>query len=89
MTQGKDGKKLLEGAYDLSTPDDNIAYYKDFAPIYDADFARSLGYVFPAALAEIYHQAGGPDDTPVADIGCGTGLVAEALRLPQAQIDGN
>ncbi|MCP5071721.1 MAG: methyltransferase domain-containing protein [Rhodobacteraceae bacterium] len=88
LAQNRDGKDLLEGAYDLSTPGDSIAYYKDFAAVYDADFVASLGYVFPKILAEFYHQTSGPKDAPVADIGCGTGLVAEALKLPRASIDG-
>ena len=79
---------LLEGAYDISSPEDNVSYYKDFAAIYDADFARKLGYIYPRILADYYASHAGPADVPVADIGCGTGLVAEAMALPVTQIEG-
>ncbi|MCP5087522.1 MAG: methyltransferase domain-containing protein [Rhodobacteraceae bacterium] len=88
MAETRDGKQLLEGAYNLSTPDDNIAYYKDFAAVYDTDFVTALGYVFPKLLAEHYLRFSEESDLPVADIGCGTGLVAEALQLPAKSIDG-
>ena len=72
-------KDWLENAYELNTPEDHRAYYKGFAPSYDADFARALGYCYPRIIAEAYKSAGLPRDTKIADIGCGTGLVAEAL----------
>jgi len=80
-------KAWLEGAYDLTSPDDNRAYYQEFAKAYDAEFADALGYCYPRIIAEAYLAAAKPDDTPVADIGCGTGLVAEALP-PDTAIDG-
>ncbi len=88
MAQDKDGQRLLEGAYDLSTPEDNIAYYREFAGNYDSEFAHSLGYIYPKALADLYIKTKGSNDTPIADIGCGTGLVAEALNMPPSEIDG-
>ncbi len=75
----KDGKMLLEGAYGLATPADNLAYYRDFAARYDSDFALGLGYSYPATVARIYRDLATPGDTPVADIGCGTGLVGAEL----------
>ena len=75
-----DGKKLLEGAYRLATPQDNLDYYRKFAARYDSDFADGLGYSFAATVAAIYRGLAGPEDTPVADIGCGTGLVGADLR---------
>ena len=80
--------ELLEGAYDLQDAADNIAYYKDFAALYDDGFADALGYNSPAALAEIFQKLSTNKDLPIADIGCGTGLVAHALDLPAAVIDG-
>lgn len=81
-------QSLLKGAYAIETADENLAYYKDFAPVYDAGFARALGYVTPQAVAQFYHQIALPRDVPVADIGCGTGLVAQALDLLPRQIEG-
>ncbi|MGB5559841.1 MAG: methyltransferase domain-containing protein [Paracoccaceae bacterium] len=75
----KDGKTLLEGAYGLATPEDNLAYYRDFAARYDSDFVLGLGYSYPATVARIYGDLATPEDKPVADIGCGTGLVGAEL----------
>jgi SAM-dependent methyltransferase len=47
-----------------------------------------LGWHYPAAIAETYRDAAITTDTPIADVGCGTGLVASALNLPREQIDG-
>ena len=80
--------KLLEGAYNLQNEADNIAYYKDFAALYDDGFADALGYNTPNALAETFLEIATEADRPIADIGCGTGLVAGALGLPRDVIDG-
>lgn len=82
------GQVLLESAYKLSTPGDNETYYDKFAATYDGDFADTLGWFYPAAIATAYRDAATKSDLPIADIGCGTGLVAQALVLTQDQIDG-
>ena len=84
----KRAEKLLRGAYSLRTAADNIEYYKDFAGIYDVQFAERMGYSYPDVLSQVYQSHQQPEDVPVADIGCGTGLVAAALQLPDQQIDG-
>ena len=86
MTSKSPGQELLENAYKLQTPADNSAYYDTFAPTYDTDFADRLGWHYPKAIAEIFND--GLRETPVADIGCGTGAVAAALGLEAGQIDG-
>jgi predicted TPR repeat methyltransferase len=88
MTEKSAGQTLLENAYKLSTPEDNADYYDAFASTYDTDFAGTLGYHYPAAIAAAYRNAATETDTPIVDIGCGTGLVASALNLPREQIDG-
>ncbi len=88
MTEKSAGQTLLEKAYKLSTPDDNSDYYDAFASTYDSEFAGALGWRYPAAIAVAYRDAATKSDTPIADIGCGTGLVASALNLPRDQIDG-
>ena len=81
-------ERLLKGAYALKNSKDNARYYRDFAPIYDEQFADALGYSYPSALAGIYMEQRQPDDnTAVLDVGCGTGLVAEALTSI-SKIDG-
>jgi len=82
------GQSLLENAYKLSTPKDNVDYYDAFASTYDTEFADALGYYYPAAIVATYRDAASQSDTPIADIGCGTGLVATALNLPREQVDG-
>ena len=82
------GQSLLENSYKLATPGDNAAYYDAFAPTYDSDFVAQMGYQYPKAIADAYHRHATPNDTPVADIGCGTGLVAIELALPDTPIDG-
>lgn len=79
MTQNKTGKELLENAYRLATPADNRSYYRDFSDHYDDTFAQGLGYALPRATAQRYLEVRQATDTPIADIGCGTGLLAEAL----------
>lgn len=88
MLQKPPGQTLLENAYKLATPGDNAAYYDAFAPTYDSDFVGQMGYRYPEAIADAYHRNATPNDTPIADIGCGTGLVAVALALPNTPIDG-
>ncbi len=73
------GKELLEGAYALATPDDNVTFYRDFADHYDGHFVKELGYDLPAIVAKTYLKLGSPADSPVADLGCGTGIVAQCL----------
>ena len=88
MIEKSAGQTLLENAYKLSTPEDNADYYDAFASTYDMDFADALGWRYPAAIAAAYRDAATKTDTPIADIGCGTGLVASALNFPRGQIDG-
>jgi predicted TPR repeat methyltransferase len=77
----------LENSYKLATPDDNVAYYRGFAQTYDSDFVEQMGYRYPSAVAEAY-LAHAADDVPIADIGCGTGIIAAELKLPREAIDG-
>lgn len=88
MPKHNPGKTLLENAYRLETPEDNIAYYKELAETYDEDFAGGLGYALPAAVARQYRALSTSDDAPIIDIGCGTGLLATELNMPDVVIDG-
>lgn len=87
MTQKIAGQELLENALQLSTPEDSITYYRSFAAHYESEFAQSMGYVYPAALAEVFHKLAEVTG-PIADIGCGTGLVAKELQPVLDSIDG-
>jgi len=86
--QDSAGKKLLEQAYQLETPTDNVSYYNKLAESYDKDFADGLGYALPQIVAGRYQALCTDDDIPVADIGCGTGLIGIALNDKAIEIDG-
>lgn len=88
MAEKSKGQALLENAYKLATPEDNRRYYDAFAESYDADFAAALGYHYPKAVAAIYRAHATGADVPIADIGCGTGMVAAALGVARGDIDG-
>ena len=77
MTEKKLG---LDDAYSVQTPDDNIRLYRDWAETYDSEFAGPRGYVYPQRIAALYADLSNDSDTPILDVGAGTGLVAEALR---------
>jgi predicted TPR repeat methyltransferase len=77
----------LNAAYGLSSPEDNLALYRDWAATYDQTFAAAMDYIMPHHVSMSYVEAGGIG--PVLDVGAGTGLVAAALSaLGVAPIDG-
>ena len=69
-----------ETAYRLETPDQHRKFYDDWAESYDSGFAASKGYDYPSLIAEYFVGRASPDQSPVLDIGCGTGLVGVSLR---------
>ena len=75
-------------AYSLGDPAAHRRHYDDWAPSYDDDFAGSVGYVYPANLAECFLEFAEPGDQPAADLGCGTGLIGERLSGRGFEIDG-
>ena len=70
----------LEDAYGLKSPEDSVRLYQEWARTYDDDFARSLGYVYPAKVAAAFSKVALAEDVPILDAGCGTGLVGEMLK---------
>ena len=85
----EEGVHLLHRAYSLGAPDTHIDFYRDFAELYDSTFAASLGYIYPLGIASVLSGQQRPQGA-ILDIGCGTGLVATAIRKvdPSAAIDG-
>ena len=73
-------KHSSETAYRLETPDQHRTFYDDWAESYDSGFAASKGYDYPRLIAEYFVGRVSPDQSPVLDIGCGTGLVGVSLR---------
>ena len=85
----EEGVRLLHRAYSLGAPDTHIDFYRDFAELYDSTYAASLGYIYPLGIASVLSGQQRPQGA-ILDIGCGTGLVATAIRRvdPSAVIDG-
>ena len=71
----------LKDAYSVSTPEDNKALYRDWAETYDTNFAEQRGYNYPSHIAKLYQHHQNTSDTPILDVGAGTGLVGQALSL--------
>jgi len=71
-------KPDLAAAYALQTPQDSVDLYRKWATTYDEDFAKANDYRNPQLIAELF-ATGSDDDTPVLDVGAGTGLVGGAL----------
>lgn len=84
-----EGIRLLHRAYCLGSPDTHIDFYRDFAELYDTTYAASLGYIYPLAIASVLSGQQRPEGA-ILDIGCGTGLVATAIKKaePSAVVDG-
>ena len=75
----EEGVRLLHRAYSLGAPDTHIDFYRDFAELYDSTYAASLGYIYPLGIASVLSGQQRPQGA-ILDIGCGTGLVATAIR---------
>ena len=78
----------LNEAYAVETPDDNRDLYGRWATTYESGFATRHAYVYHERVAATFTESVGPDDDPVLDIGCGTGLVGLELRGLAENIDG-
>jgi len=84
-----DDKPDLGAAYALKTPEDSRHLYRGWAETYDADFAASMDYTYPATLAGVFAKHARPTDAPVLDVGAGTGLVGAGLAaLGDWPVDG-
>ena len=73
-------KKIGYGeAYLLKTPKDSIKLYKKWAQTYDKDFALNSNYLSPKKISCFFNKHARNTDTPILDVGAGTGLVGECL----------
>ena len=68
-----------DDAYSLKTPKDSIKLYKKWAQTYDQDFAFKSNYLSPNKICNYYNMHARSTDTPILDVGAGTGLVGECL----------
>jgi len=73
-------KKIgYDEAYSLKTPEDSIKLYKKWAKTYDQDFALNSKYLSPNKICNYFNKHSQNTDTPILDVGAGTGLVGECL----------
>ena len=75
-------------AYRLQGADAHRKFYDDWADSYDEEFAEAVNYCYPSVVAECFGRHSTPSDSPVADLGCGTGLVGMSLRRTGVDLDG-
>ena len=84
-----DEKFDLHDAYGVETPDDNRELYAKWAASYDTEFLAAHEYVYHRGVVEAFTQRHRTRPGPIADVGCGTGVVGLALRASgYAPIDG-
>ena len=73
-------KKIgYDDAYSLKTPGDSKKLYKKWAETYDEDFALNSNYLSPKKISIFFNKHAKNTDTPILDVGAGTGLVGEFL----------
>lgn len=70
----------LDNAYEIDGPASAKKLYGEWAETYDSSFGEGWGYIAPREIAAIYRAEMGGENTPLLDIGAGTGLVAEHLK---------
>ena len=73
-------KKIgYDDAYSLKTPGDSKKLYKKWAETYDEDFVLNSNYLSPKKISIFFNKHAKNTDTPILDVGAGTGLVGEFL----------
>ena len=80
-------KKGLKDAYSLKTPEDSINLYRSWASTYDSDFAKQNDYRSPLEIAKYFDKYSNNKDTPILDVGAGTGLIGECLNVNLRELD--
>jgi predicted TPR repeat methyltransferase len=84
--------ELLAAAYALDGPEANRSLYARWAATYEVDFIAESGYRYHERVAAVFAEHCLPvvePDEAVADVGCGTGVVGQALvRHRPVIIDG-
>jgi ubiquinone/menaquinone biosynthesis C-methylase UbiE len=82
-------EELLRRAYALSSDEESRALYSQWATSYDSTMIEGLQYQSPRLVAARLAALMSQGESPVLDIGCGTGLAGDALAaLGFGVIDG-
>tara|TARA_B100000795_G_scaffold250003_1_gene217893 strand:+ start:451 stop:1086 length:636 start_codon:yes stop_codon:yes gene_type:complete len=74
-------KRSLKNVYSIKTPEDSITLYRGWASSYDTDFAKQNDYRSPLEISKYFDKYSTNEDTPILDVGAGTGLIGECLNL--------
>ena len=77
--QNSDHNFDLTDAYSVETPEDNLDLYARWADTYESSFVSDEGYVYHYGVAAAFLETFISRSKPILDVGCGTGLVGEAL----------
>ena len=72
-------RDFFDRVYKLSDRREAEAHYAEFAPDYEAAMEAG-GYVTPGRCAKVLAEHGAATGEPVLDVGCGSGLGAQALK---------
>ena len=89
MSGDNDEGPNLDSVYSLETPDDSRRLYSKWARTYDEDFIEENGYVYHENVVGAFLDAGGSAGGSILDVGCGTGVVGQALGdVGEKRIDG-
>ena len=84
-------EQMLSRAYALrgNDSDETLKLYADWAETYDQTMLDGLAYLSPQQIATLAAMTEPRRDVRVLDVGCGTGLLANAMRARGFnQIDG-
>lgn len=75
-------------AYAIGEDGDHRGYYDSHAAVYDEDLIAGEGYIYHTEVSRIFIDHAAASDCPIADLGCGTGLLGESFRDSGLVIDG-
>jgi len=75
----RDEQELLRRAYGLSSDEESLALYRDWAKTYDKTMLEGLHYQSPRLIADRLSALLPARASAVLDIGCGTGLAGREL----------
>ena len=82
MTEGEQGTNaLFQRTFHIKDQIECKALYKDWATTYDTTMVGELAYSAPQTVANILSKHLSDKEASILDLGCGTGLVGERLKL--------